>query len=48
MRPRLNSAPFAAEREHLRHEGHPFQASVLIQGLEDLFPAPNFDPVAAA
>jgi hypothetical protein len=33
----------SAEIEHFWHEGHGFQAAVLVKGSQDLFPASHFD-----
>jgi hypothetical protein len=37
---------FAAEREHLRHEGHPVELPLIIERPQNLFLAPDFHPIA--
>jgi hypothetical protein len=40
-----NSEPLATELEHLRHERHVLEAPAVVERGENLFPAPDFDPI---
>jgi hypothetical protein len=48
VRHRADPVAAAAEPEHLRHEGKPFEAGLPVQRGEDLFLAANLDEVTGA
>src|SRR5262249_53320396 len=45
VRPFRDPESLAAEGEHLRHERHAVELPLVVEGTEDLLPAPDFHPV---
>ncbi len=46
MRALVNLKPLTTKCEHFRHEWKIVEAAVFVQSQEDLFPAPDFDPIS--